>query len=261
MKGKKARGSSRIGDKPVNIFVMGAGENHLGKWSNIARFPPPVVSTRCFYLGHGNRLENSLFDCMAGKETYVYDPKTNPTPAVGGTTFDPSNCGIREQNRFEKRSDVVIFTSDKLTNAIEVCGYIKAILYVKTNRRYADFVGRLCCVYPNGTSINICDGMMRISPDTISETDSNCMSLGVEDDGQPQITLRLTFEIGVTAFKFQPGQAVRLQVCSGAHSRWCRNYGTGEEIASATLMEIAEHIILFGNEYNSRIELPETNIL
>jgi uncharacterized protein len=260
LKGNRAKFYSKFGDKPVNIFVMGAGENHLGKWSNIATFPPPIVSTRRFYLGRGNRLESSLFDDMSGKETYVYDPKTNPTPAIGGTTFNPSNCGVREQNRFEKRSDVVVFTSDKLKNPIEVCGYIKAILYVKTNRQYTDFVGRLCCVFPNGTSINICDGMMRVSPDTISETDSNCMRLGVEDSGQQKIILRLTIEIGVTAFKFQQGQAVRLQVCSGAHSRWCRNYGTGEELASATVMEIAEQTILFGNEYSSRIELPETNI-
>ena len=90
--------------------------------------------------------------------------------------------GVSQPDRSASQFPRIIFTSDKLTEPIEVCGYIKMILYVKTNRRHTDFVGRLCCVYPNGTSINICDGMMRVSPEIISENDSDCMSLGVEND-------------------------------------------------------------------------------
>ena len=101
--------------------------------------------------------------------------------------------------------------------------------------------------------------MMRVSPEIISENDSDCMSLGVENDGQ-NILLRLRIEIGVTAFTFQPGQALRLQICSGAHSRWLRNYGTGEKIDNATILETAKQTILFGDEYVSRLELPETNL-
>ena len=74
------------------------------------------------------------------------------------------------------------------------------------------------------------------------------------------ILLRLRIEIGVTAFTFQPGQALRLQICSGAHSRWLRNYGTGEKIDNATILETAKQTILFGDEYVSRLELPETNL-
>ena len=256
LKNEKSKNRTK---NPVNIFVMGAGRNLEGKWASIPTFPPQIKSQKIYYLGRGNRLEDSVLDDMAGEETYTYDPRSNPTPAIGGTSFDPANCGIRVQDRFEQRDDVIIFTSDKLTEPVEVCGYIKMILYVKTNRRHTDFVGRLCCVYPNGTSINICDGMMRVSPEIISENDSDCMSLGVENDGQ-NILLRLRIEIGVTAFTFQPGQALRLQICSGAHSRWLRNYGTGEKIDNATILETAKQTILFGDEYVSRLELPETNL-
>ena len=53
---------------------------------------------------------------------------------------------------------------------------------------------------------------------------------------------------------------MRLQICSGAHSRWLRNYGTGEKIDNATILETAKQTILFGDEYVSRLELPETDL-
>ena len=58
----------------------------------------------------------------------------------------------------EQRDDVMVFTSDKLKTSLEVGGYINLVLYVISNRIHTDFVGRLCCVFENGTSINICDG-------------------------------------------------------------------------------------------------------
>ena len=166
LKGKDAANDGRkMGCKPVHIFVMNAGENCTGRWANVQSFPPKIVSTYTLHLGAGNRLEHSIFDFMDGIKSYTYEPQTNPTPAIGGASFDPSNCGPRPQNRFEQRDDVVVFTSDKLKTSLEVCGYINLVLYVISNRSHTDFVGRLCCVFENGTSINICDGMMRISPE------------------------------------------------------------------------------------------------
>ena len=101
--------------------------------------------------------------------------------------------------------------------------------------------------------------MMRISPEKISGTNENCVVVGGKGNGGSDV-LRLNIEIGVTAFTFQPGQCIRLQICSGAHSRWLRNYGTSEPIETATLMKNAKQTILFGKEYNSRVELPHTRI-
>ena len=249
----------KIERKPVRIFVMNAGENCAGKWANAQSFPPKIVSTRTLHLGAGNRLEHSIFDFMDGAKNYTYEPQTNPTPAIGGASFDPSNCGPRPQNRFEQRDDVVVFTSDKLKTSLEVCGYINLVLYVRSNRSYTDFVGRLCCVFENGTSINICDGMMRISPEKLSSTDKSCVVVGRKSNGGNDV-LRLNIEIGVTAFTFHPGQCIRLQICSGAHSRWLRNYGTNKPIETAMVMKSANQTILFGKEYNSRLELPHTDL-
>ena len=260
LKGQDADSNGRATErKPVHIFVMNAGSDRAGKWANVQSFPPRIVSKKTFHLGAGNRLENSKFDFMDGVQSYTYEPQAKPTPAIGGASFDPSNCGPRQQNRFEQRDDVVVFTSDELKTSLEVCGYINLVLYVRSNRGHTDFVGRLCCVFEDGTSINICDGMMRISPEKLSGADKNC-SVVDRKSNEENTVLRLNVEIGVTAFTFQPGQCVRLQICSGAHSRWLRNYGTSEPIENATVMKSAKQTILFGKEYNSRLELPHTDL-
>jgi len=46
-----------------------------------------------------------------------------------------------------------------------VVGYTKLSLWLQCQTlgaRNADFVGRLCDVFPNGKSINICDGITRL---------------------------------------------------------------------------------------------------
>jgi predicted acyl esterase len=51
---------------------------------------------------------------------------------------------------------------------------------------------------------------------------------------------------------------VRLQVSSGAHPRWNRNLGTGEPIATATTMRVAEQAVYHDLEHPSAVVLPVT---
>ena len=89
----------------------------------------------------------------------------------------------------------------------------------------------------------------------------------IEDHGETR-TFRLEFDIGVTAYAFQPGHQIRLQVCSGAHGRWARNYGTGESLLNATRMEVQYNSVFFGGgdgvehieAFSSRLILPRTNL-
>lgn len=36
--------------------------------------------------------------------------------------------------------------------------------------------------------------------------------------------------LGTTAYRFMPGERIRVQICSGCHPRWMRNYGTKESV-------------------------------
>lgn len=112
---------------------------------------------------------------------YTYDP-AQPTPAIGGATFDVENCGALDQRSCEARSDVLVFTSEPLEEALLVLGFVRCELYVRTSAFVTDFVGRLCDVYPlddwassadwkagHGKSQVLCDGMFKVTPVQMAE--------------------------------------------------------------------------------------------
>ena len=107
---------------------------------------------------------------------YTYDPK-DPTPSVGGATFDVENSGGLDNRAMEARPDVLVFTSEPLEQPLVVLGFVRCTLYVRSNCTTTDFVARLCDVYPlddwsssadikagSGKSQVLCDGLFKVSP-------------------------------------------------------------------------------------------------
>lgn len=210
-------------EKPVRIYVMGANE-----WREYESWPPPAQST-CLYLAGGHRLQAQPATTRI-VTTYRYDPE-NPTPAVGGTQF--GLCGGSRDNRdLEARSDVITFTADPLDHPLEVIGPVRLALYVRSSLENTDFFGRLCDVYPDGRSINLCDGLFRVKPDCGQRQPSGCLYIEID--------------MWATAHRFKAGHRIRLHVSSGAHPRWMRNLGTGEMgertcVADQTIYHDADH--------------------
>ena len=54
-----------------------------------------------------------------------------------------------------------VFTSAPLEQDLEVTGPIKAVIYASTDGPDTDFTAKLCDVYPDGRSWNLCDGIVR----------------------------------------------------------------------------------------------------
>ena len=191
----------------------------------------------------------------------MFDP-VDPTPVIGGTNFDPSNAGPRDQRRFESRNDVIVFSTNMLTEEVEICGYVRLVLYVSTDAVSTDFVGRLCVVFPNKMSVNVCDGIVRIENVYQTETLSGKNVATPLKSIGGRYMYRLSFEIGATAYSFLPGHRIRVQVCSGAHGRWMRNLGTGNERLEDNVdIKMQSQQIFYGcKEYPSRLVLPRTNL-
>merc|ERR1712032_237403 len=158
------------------------------------------------------------------------------TPAYGGPSFNLVNAGERDQAPLEKRHDVITFTTEPLTEKIFVVGRVILELEVEVGSKSADFVGRLCDVSGAGKSLNRCEGLTRVS------------GPGVR---------RVRVDMGNTASLFHEGHCIRLQVCSGAHPRWMRNYQTGEEVADAIDMVSAQHSVRSG----SVLKMPVVPVL
>jgi putative CocE/NonD family hydrolase len=204
---------------PVRLFIMGANE-----WRNFSEWPPHGYQPKRWYLQPNGKLATEL-PPDSKPDHYRYDP-TDPTPAVGGPRLPASDAGPKDNRALEARSDVLTYTSARLDKELEVVGPVQAELYVKSSLQHTDFLMCLCDVYPSGMSINICDGLVPVRPtQSASETDEG---------------VRLSFDLWPTAYRFGRDHYVRVHVCSGAHPRYIRNTGSGEPLAKATKLLVAE---------------------
>ncbi len=230
---------SYLRQHPVRIFVMGKNE-----WRELDDWPPPARDAR-LHLHSRRALSIDEPETASPPDRYVYDPG-HPTPAIGGPILS-FVAGPRDQRALENRSDVITYTTAPLREDLEVIGYPRVELYVRSTRgvEHTDFVARLCDVQPDGRSINICDGIVRLTPG--------------QGEAQPDGSLKIAIELWPTAMCFKRGHRLRLQVCSGGHPRWSRNLGTGEPLATAARWQGAEQMIYHDQAHPSALLLPLTN--
>jgi putative CocE/NonD family hydrolase len=129
----------------------------------------------------------------------------------------------------ENRADVLSYTSEPLAADLTIIGQTQVTLHARASVPHVDFFLRLCDVGPGGVSINICDGLIRVTPATPTEPDGSW---------------RLEFTLHAAAHSFRAGHKLRLQVSSGAHPRYARNLGTDEPVGTATTM-VANDVEIF----------------
>jgi putative CocE/NonD family hydrolase len=229
---------SGLRELPVRLFVMGANQ-----WRDFPDWPPPTRSER-WHLQPGGALASAI-PPASEPDRYRYDP-ADPTPAVGSNSLGArEHMGPKDNRALEARADVLVYTSAVLEQDLEVIGPVTADLYVRSSLDYTDFFARLCVVEPSGKSINLCDGILRLTPDSSAPT---------ADESR-----RIQIDLWPTAYRFRHGQRIRVQVSSGAHPRFARNPGSGEPLATATTLRVADQTIYHDPEHPSAILLPVMN--
>lgn len=226
----------RLRSNPVRIYMMGANE-----WRDYADYPPPS-GTQTYYLQSGNRLNTQPINALPSR--YRYNPE-NPTPSFGGAQFSLW-AGARDNRKLEHRSDVLTFTTESLDHPLEIIGNILCELYFCSSSEYTDFFVRLCDVYPDGRSINICDGFIRVEP-------GKC-------ERQKDCSQHAQIELWATACRFLRDHRIRLLVSSGAHPRWARHTNTAHPLTD-TVVRVAEQTIYHDSDHPSAIILPVMEIL
>jgi uncharacterized protein len=229
----RGEGSGPVG--PVRLFVPGAD-----RWEERSDWPPGRQETARWRLRPGGRLEPGGTD-PGGTDPvepsrYRYDP-ADPTPAVGGPRR--TGGGVRDNRRLEARPDVLTFTGPELQDDLEVSGTVAAEIYLRSSRSHTDVVARLCDVAPNGRSANVCDGILRLT---------------ARDEPGDDGVRTARVELGPTAYRFRRGHRLRLQVSSGAHPRYDRNLGTGEQLG--TEMAASDQEVLHDQARPSAVLLP-----
>jgi uncharacterized protein len=205
-----------VSDAPVRVYVTGER-----RWRDLTDWPPPGTTERTFYLADG-RLTGSPVEAEPAR--YRYDP-ADPTPALGGAMMLEQRP-VRDNRSLEARADVLTFTSEPLGADLDALGPVHADIRLRSSRGDTDVFVRVCDVQPDGASLNVCDGLIRLTPEEPPR----------DADGIAAVR----FELWPAGHRFLAGHRIRVQVSSGAHPRYARNPGTGEDPMRATRLVAAD---------------------
>ncbi len=224
---------------PVRVFVTG----DRAEWRTLERWPPDEsAECRLWPAGEGGLTWDPPAAGTEGGIRYRYDP-AKPTPSLGGPIM-VTNKPVRDNRRLEARSDVITFTTPPLEEAFEAIGSVRVELWARASAPYFDLFARVCDVDPRGVSRNVCDALASVASDRFEWSD--------EDDAW-----RVPFDLWPIGHRFAAGHRVRLQISSGAHPRYARNPGTGEDPLEAQTLRPVEVELLHGPQRPSCLVLPQ----
>ena len=240
------------GEPRVRYFTMGINE-----WREADDWPIADSETTTLYLGSGgqaNGLRGNgvlLSDPAADEaelDRFIYDPAV-PVPTRGGNfcCLGGAPEGSFDQRAVEARHDVLVFTSDELTEPLDVAGSVRVLLYISSDAKDTDFTVKLVDVYPDGRAFNLDDSIFRVR-------------YREGFDKQVFMTEGEVYELEIgplsTANVFQAGHRIRLEVSSSNFPRYDRNLNTGGNNYDETEGVAARNAVHHSKDYPSRLILP-----
>lgn len=230
-------------EPPVKIYVMGRNQ-----WVAENEYPLARANYRKMYLHSGGKLSWSEPADDARPDTYRYDPD-NPVPSLGGNNCcgTPTPAGPKDQSPLDPRGDILRYTSDFLTEPVEVTGPVKLVLHAASDARDTDFVAKLIDVYPNGRAYNMAEGIVR------ARYREGAAKPKLIDPGK---VYEFTVDMVGTSVEFQKGHRIRIDVTSSHFPQFDRNPNTGEPFGASAKVKIATQMIHHSKTYASHVVLP-----
>jgi len=243
-------------EKPVRIFVM--GEN---TWRNEEAWPLARTAYTPYYLhsdGHANSdagdgVLSPAAPIEEPADLFLYDPRS-PVPTVGGATFLPglyiaANAGPRDQRSVESRWDVLVYSSEPLTRAVEVTGPVRVTLFAATSAPDTDWTAKLVDVHPDGFARILCDGIVRAR-----------FRAGTAEAVPivPDEPVEYAIDLWATSNLFQPGHRIRIELSSSNFPHFDRNLNTGGQLGTETLADarLALQTVFHDAQRPSHVLLP-----
>jgi putative CocE/NonD family hydrolase len=233
----------------VRVFVMGKNV-----WRDENEWPLARTKFTRYYFhsgGNANSREGdgSLTTAAPGDEpvdSYLYNPR-NPAPTKPGLTGGAVIMGAYDQQETEKRSDILVYSSEILSQDIEITGPIVIKLYAATSAPDTDFTGKLVDVFPDGRAYNLVDGIVRAKYRN-SEWKAEPI--------QPARIYEYSVDMEATSNVFKAGHRIRVEISSSSFPKWERNLNTGHEFARDAEIETALQKIFHSRRYPSHIIMP-----
>ena len=238
--------------KPVKIFVMG-----LNQWREEDDWPLARAKTTKYFLhsqgsansSRGNGSLSTSAPASEPSDKFTYDPG-KPVPTIGG----PLCCdafhlaaGPRNQSSLEERDDVLIYSTLPLDHDLEVTGPVRLDFFASSSAADTDFTAKLVDVFPDGSAINLTEGILRAR-----FRDSQAAATPLA----PGQVYSLSIDLWATSNVFRAGHRIRLEVSSSNFPRFDRNLNTGEPAATSAKWASATNTILHDKAHPSALLLP-----
>jgi uncharacterized protein len=137
----------------ANIFFSGSNQ-----WKKFTQWPPAATENKDLYFNRNGQLTfdaKNITAAVADRKndnaatTYISDP-AHPVPYTEDVHLDRTREYMTDDQRFaSRRTDVLTFTTDVLTEDITLAGSLVADLKVSISTTDADFVVKLIDVLPD----------------------------------------------------------------------------------------------------------------
>lgn len=199
----------------VIYYLMGASE-----WRAADSWPIRDAEPARFYLGPDGSLTSQAPQSPAEPDDYTYDPH-DPPPTKGGSivswVYPPGSVDVSD---VQARPDVLTYSTEPLTDDLDVVGPLRMVLYASSSAVDTDFVARLTDVFPDGRAIQLQAGALR----------ARYRDVGAEPSFlEPGRVYRLEIDLWATANRFKAGHRLRVDISCADFPKFDRNTNRGGE--------------------------------
>ncbi|MFI6957478.1 CocE/NonD family hydrolase [Nocardia sp. NPDC050408] len=243
-----------VAGKPrVDYFLLGAN-----RWKSAPSWPLPQTQWKEYFFadsgangvaGRGGKLIDHAPSGPVAVDRYVYDPAA-PAPSIGGHSCCSVGSGPQgpfDQTAVEQRSDVLTYSTDRLGADTEVTGPITVKLWASSTTPDTDFVARLEVVAPDGSAVNLNNGIIRAAfRDSLSDPTPLV-------PGRPY---QFTIKIWPTSYQFKAGDRIRVAISSSDYPQYGPNPNTGEPFGDSARTQPATQTIYKDAEHPSSVIAP-----
>jgi len=209
-------------ERPVRLFVTGDS-----KWVDEGDWTVPGrQGVRC-YLHPSGKANSMAGDGLLGTEApggeasdrFTCDP-ADPVPTTGGPTIvDPRpKVGPCDQRDVERCQDVLVYSTAAFGSDAGVIGSVALELEVSSSAVDADFTGKLVDIRPDGTAINLKEGIIRARY-RLSRERTELM--------RPGDVCRVSVDLGSAARIFLAGHRMSIGASCRSFPHDDRNLNTG----------------------------------
>jgi putative CocE/NonD family hydrolase len=155
--------------------------------------------------------------------------------------------GAFDQRKMEERTDILVYTTEPLQEAMEVSGPIEPVIYVSSDVKDTDITVKIIDVYPDGTAYNLDETIQRLRYRDGYDKPVAWLQAGK--------VYKVALQPMTTSNWFGPGHRVRIEISSSNFPRFDRNMNTGGNNYDESKGVVAHNVVHHSRQYPSEITL------